>query len=172
MKHALFLLIALVIASTAVADERSEKRQLLMNGMTILTEAAGETQNEIEKEEAAKHSWKRTMSDLRTLATAVEARATDENEYPNVTFEQLEALITPTYIRVMPKVDSWGTPYLYVGNREHYRFVSAGADKRFEWSAGHLDLTITEPTFSESLDADIIFQDGNFIQSPKAANDD
>lgn len=139
-------------------------------GMEIIKAAGDATQKEIEKEEAAKHPWRQTMADLRTLATAVEARATDVNEYPKVSFEELEALITPTYIRSVPKVDSWGTPYLYVGTGEHYRFVSAGADKRFEWSARHLDLTITEPKLSESLDADIIFQDGNFIQSPKVAS--
>jgi len=139
-------------------------------GAQILTDAANSAEKEIEREEAAKHPWRATMSDMRSLATAVEARATDEGEYPKVSFEELEAVIAPTFIRVVPKVDSWGTPYLYVGTGEHYRFVSAGADKRFEWNARHLDLTITEPKLSESLDADIIFQDGTFIQSPAAAN--
>ena len=140
-----------------------------VNGARIIRDAADSTQKDLEKEEAAKHPWRKTMADMRSLATAVEARATDENEYPNVSFEELESLIAPTYIRVVPKVDSWGTPFLYVGNGEHYRFVSAGADRRFEWSARHLDLAITEPKVSDSLDADIIFQDGNFIQSPKEA---
>lgn len=139
------------------------------DGMRTIREAAEATQRTMEEEEAARHPWRRTMADMRALATAVEARATDENEYPNVSFEDLEALIAPTYIRVVPKVDSWGTPFLYVGNGEHYRFVSAGADRRFEWSARHLDLTITERKISDSLDADIIFQDGNFIQSPREA---
>ncbi|HEV7242272.1 MAG TPA: DUF2059 domain-containing protein [Thermoanaerobaculia bacterium] len=140
-------------------------------GADLIMKAGDTTQKEIEKEEAARHPWRATMADLRTLATAVEARATDVNEYPQVGFEELEALITPTYIRVVPKVDSWGTPYLYVSDGQHYRFVSAGADKRFEWNARHLDLTTTEPRISESLDADIIFQDGNFLQSPKAATE-
>lgn len=140
-------------------------------GAQILMTAGNAAQKEIEKEEAAKHPWRETMSDLRSLATAAEARATDVNEYPKVSFEELEALLAPTYIRTVPKVDSWGTAYLYVSDGQHYRFVSAGADKRFEWKARHLDLTVTEPILSESLDADIIFQDGNFIQSPKAATE-
>ncbi len=138
-------------------------------GMEIIQEAAQATQKEIDREEAAKYPWKQTMADLRSLATAVEARATDVNEYPKVAFEELESLIAPTYIRTVPKVDSWGTPFLYVSDGEHYRFVSAGADKRFEWKARQLDLTATEPAFPKSLDADIIFQDGNFLQSPLAA---
>jgi hypothetical protein len=139
------------------------------NSVRMITDAAEATQKELEKEEASRLPWRQTMADLRSLATAVEARATDTNEYPKVSFEELEALIAPTYIRTVPKVDSWGTPYLYVADGEHYRFVSAGADRRFEWNARHLDPKIAEPTLSESLDADIIFQDGNFIQSPKEA---
>lgn len=137
--------------------------------MRLFQEAADATQKELESEDAAKHPWKQTMADMRSLATAVEARATDVNEYPRVAFEELEPLIAPTYIRDVPKVDAWGTPFLYVGNGEHYRFVSAGADKRFEWSSRQLDPALVEERQSESLDADIIFQDGNFIQSPKAA---
>lgn len=138
-------------------------------GMKLIEEAAQAAQEELEREEEAKHPWKRTMSDLRTLATATEARATDTNEYPAVNFEELEPLLTPTYLRKMPKVDSWGTPYLYVGNGEHYRFVSAGADKHFEWSSRQLDLMVTEPKYVESADADIILQDGSFLQAPKEA---
>ncbi|MGZ8709966.1 MAG: DUF2059 domain-containing protein [Thermoanaerobaculia bacterium] len=141
-----------------------------VDGMRTIREAAEATLNKMEEEEEVRNPWRRTMADLRMLATAVEARATDENEYPNVTFEELEALIAPTYIRVVPKVDSWGTPFLYVGSGEHYRFVSAGADRRFERGARQIDLAITEPKISDSLDADIIFQDGNFIQSPKEAS--
>ncbi len=137
----------------------------------LIREAAEGAQKELEQEEARKHPWKQTMSDMRSLATAVEARATDENSYPNTGFEQLESLILPTYIRTVPKVDSWGTPYLYISDGEHYRFVSAGADRRFEWSSRHIDLTITESKLTDSLDADIIFQDGTFIQSPQEAGE-
>jgi hypothetical protein len=140
-----------------------------MRGMEFIKQAAEATQEEIAKEDTAKHPWKATLSDMRTLATAVEARATDTNEYPKVAFEDLPPLIMPTYIRNVPKTDSWGTPYFYVCNGEHYRFVSAGADRRFEWSSRQLYLSITTPIVSESLDADIIFQDGDFIQLPKEA---
>ncbi|HEX6086782.1 MAG TPA: DUF2059 domain-containing protein, partial [Thermoanaerobaculia bacterium] len=140
----------------------------MAEGMQTIREAAEATDEELRKEEAARYPWKQVMSDLRSLAIAVEARATDTNEYPAVAFEELEALIAPTYIREVPKSDFWGTPYLYVGDGQHYRFVSAGADKRFEWSSRQLDLTLTEPRFSKSLDTDIIFQDGIFVQSPEA----
>lgn len=135
----------------------------------LIREAAEKVEKDAAEEEARKHPWKQTMADLRTVATAVEARATDENRYPNVHFEELESLIHPTYIRIVPKVDSWGTPYFYIGDGEHYRFVSAGADRRFEWSSRRIDLAATETTLSDSLDADIIFQDGKFLQVPREA---
>ena len=141
----------------------------MAEGMQTIREAAEATDEELRKEHAAKYPWKQVMYDLRSLATAVEARATDTNEYPNVSFEELEALLAPTYIREVPKTDYWGTPYLFVGDGQNYRFVSAGADRRFEWSSRQLDPTLTEPRFSKSLDADIIFQNGIFVQSPEAA---
>lgn len=137
--------------------------------MQMIQEAAEGVQKEQEKEEAKKFPWKQTMADMRSVATAVEARATDENSYPNVHFEELEPLIHPTYIRKVPTVDSWGTPYFYVGDGEHYRFVSAGADRRFDWSSRRIDLAVTETTLADSLDADIIFQDGRFLQVPQEA---
>jgi hypothetical protein len=139
----------------------------MVKGMRLINEASDAAQEELAREDAAKHPWKRALSDLRTLATALEARATDTNEYPTVAFEDLEPLLTPTYLRVMPKVDPWGTPYLYLGNGENYRFVSAGADKRFEWASRQIDPSWTEPKYSESADTDIIFQNGSVIQAPK-----
>ncbi|HEV7767730.1 MAG TPA: DUF2059 domain-containing protein [Thermoanaerobaculia bacterium] len=135
-------------------------------GQSILMKAANDTAEQIEKEENAKTPWRPTMADLRTIATALEARATDTNDYPVVSFENLEGLLAPTYIRGVPKVDAWGTPFVYVGDGTHYRVVSAGADRRFEWGARQLDLSGTAPRESNNLDADIIFQDGIFTQYP------
>lgn len=136
-----------------------------------MKEAGEAAAKELEREEAAKHPWRQTMADLRSIATAVEAHGVDTEKYPAVAFDELEAAIAPTYIREVPKADSWGTPFFYISDGKNYRLVSAGADKRFEWSSRNLDLSIAEPRFSESLDADIIFQNGTFVQSPKMAQD-
>lgn len=145
----------------------------IMRGTELVEAAAREAQEEIAKEQDAKHPWRRTMADMRTIATALEARATDESSYPDVSFDALEPLLVPVYLRALPKVDSWGTPFLYVGGGEHYRIVSAGADRRFEWNARQLETwkaeESPEPRLSESMDADIIFQDGFFTQQPEAA---
>src|SRR5512146_2886206 len=65
---------------------------------------------------------KRTMADMRAIATAWEARATDMNTYgaagatftfwsTAVTYNAIIGLLTPTYIKSMPQKDGWGTAY-------------------------------------------------------------
>ncbi len=136
-------------------------------GTKLLQEASQSAAEEMQKEEEAKKPWLRTMSDLRMLATATEARATDVEEYPNVsTLDELEPLLSPIYIKTVPRTDTWGTEYLYVSDGTNYRFVSAGADRRFDWSARQIAPNV-QPRAMESLDADIVIQNGMFIQYPK-----
>src|SRR5512138_2035470 len=61
---------------------------------------------------------KRTMADMRSIATAWEARATDVNTYAlagvtavvytppaSVTYDKLSGWLSPTYIRTLPQND-------------------------------------------------------------------
>jgi hypothetical protein len=114
--------------------------------------------------------WSQTMAILRMVATATEAYATDTNKYPNVSsYEDLAPILTPTYIKTLPEKDAWGTPLRYAvsADGQHYRFVSAGADQQFEWNSQQV--SASEAHASDSLDADIIFQDGVFVQYPAVA---
>ncbi|MFL6248651.1 MAG: type II secretion system protein GspG [Thermoanaerobaculia bacterium] len=109
------------------------------------------------------------MADIRTLATALEAYATDNNHYPDVTLDALAQLLSPTYIMHVPMTDRWGTPFLYVGDGEdRYRFVSAGADGVFEESSRALGPLQPEKSATDDPNADIVFEDGGFIQYPAA----
>jgi hypothetical protein len=138
----------------------------LAQGKSLLMKAAGEASEEIDKEDSAKTPWRSTMADMRMIATALEARATDTNNYPDASFEDLPGLLSPTYIKEVPKADGWGSSFVYAGNGEHYRIISAGADRRFEWSSRQIATTGVEPRPSDNPDTDIVFQDGNFIQYP------
>ncbi|HVG22619.1 MAG TPA: DUF2059 domain-containing protein [Thermoanaerobaculia bacterium] len=135
-----------------------------------VSDAMQKAEEEIEREKLKAHPELLAMSDLRTIATCLEARATDTDEYPQVTFDELPPLLEPTYVRKLPRVDPWGTPYAYLADGKHYRVVSAGADRRFEWDSRKLDLTEVSPRAMESLDADLIFQDGTFAQYPRTAS--
>jgi hypothetical protein len=111
---------------------------------------------------------KKTMADLRTIATALEARATDTNDYPeSCDMETLRKLLEPTYVRRMPSRDAWGHDFVYVGtpNHQFYRFVSAGADGVIEARSRQID-DVT-PHETDRYGEDIIFQNGEFLQYPR-----
>src|SRR5206468_9144840 len=65
----------------------------------------------------ARSKQKRTMADMRTIATAWEARATDVNKYnaagvcsiPSTVSipSQMSGILSPTYIKVLPPRDGW-----------------------------------------------------------------
>jgi hypothetical protein len=111
---------------------------------------------------------KKTMADLRTIATALEARATDTNEYPeSCDMETLRKLLEPAYVSRMPSRDAWGHELVYVGSPSHqtYRFVSAGADGVFDARSKQID--DVPPRETDSFDEDIVFQNGQFLQYPR-----
>jgi hypothetical protein len=79
--------------------------------------------------DAERARW--TMSDMRSLATAIEAYATSHKAYPAAaTFAEVVALIQPNYMKKAPANDAWGHAFVYVvgPNGESYRLVSAGSD--------------------------------------------
>src|SRR5881392_4029174 len=69
---------------------------------------------------------KRTMADLRTIATAWEARATDVNKYsaagvitlPGTTIPtaSMTGILSPTYIKSLPPRDGWGNDWKYLSD--------------------------------------------------------
>src|ERR1700737_1856730 len=84
---------------------------------------------------------KRTMSDMRALATAIEAYAVDNNVYPTglvacaaglwttvgtIMTDTSFTSLSPTYIAQPPKVDGWGH-FMYYGHDvplNNYNIVS------------------------------------------------
>ena len=119
---------------------------------------------------------KRTMSDMRALATAIEAYAVDNNFYPPaactgqyttpgsaVDFSSF-TLLSPTYIGSPPKVDGWGRFLLYGRDAafNNYNIESLGRDG----IAGPSAIACgTTTDFNE----DIMYANGSFIQWPEGA---
>lgn len=115
---------------------------------------------------------KRTMADLRSVATAAEAYATDKNQYPKVSYAELAPLLVPEYIHSLPPNDGWGHPFRYACTKEEdgrctgYTLGSAGKDGIFT----HDDLSAYSTSPSEgtkNFDCDIIFSNGNFLEYPE-----
>jgi len=115
---------------------------------------------------------RRTMADIRSVSTAVEAYGTDKNGYPQVqSYDELTPLLVPTYIRLFPQRDGWNHPFRYActkmqdGNCAAYAIGSAGRDGVFAqdlraYAAG-------PPTPTTSYDCDLIYANGSFIQYPE-----
>ncbi len=117
---------------------------------------------------------KRSMADIRTIATAVEAYAADKNGYPNVnSIDELRPLLVPTYIRSLPSYDGWAGPYRYVcsglkdGACTGYVVGSGGKDLRFE-REDLREYAGSQPVKTTNFDCDLIYSNGDFIEYPEA----
>lgn len=129
-------------------------------------------QKDVEK----KRPWKRTMSDIRKTATAIEAYAIDHEErYPNTDYAGLKALLTPTYLASFPEEDVWGHGYAYAATPDglSYRIISGGADGNFEWDSRRIvvreDAEEYDVRYRERLEDDLILENGSFLQLPVQA---
>ena len=117
---------------------------------------------------------KRSMSDMRAMATAVEAYAVDNNLYPtaactasaftNGTYNQITTAsftaLSPTYIGTVPFNDGWANGFFYAvkANGNDYAIKSQGRDKT--------DSSVVCGTTTD-FNMDIIYSDGTFIQWPE-----
>jgi type II secretion system protein G len=119
---------------------------------------------------------KRTMADMRTIATAWEARATDVNRYNaagatfptgGVTIDNLGTFLSPTYVKTFPSKDGWGDPWGTGVDKswgvsapaQVYAIISYGKDATAQsgWSGGA----------TTNFDCDIVYSNGTFIQYPE-----
>jgi hypothetical protein len=99
------------------------------------------------------------MSDIRTIATAVEAHHVDRGGYPAVgSLAELRPQVSPVYIRALPEKDGWGSAYQYSSDGSSYEVRSLGSD------------SMREPRYVGGpvgdSEADIVFVDGKFVQWP------
>jgi general secretion pathway protein G len=117
---------------------------------------------------------RRSMGDIRSTATAVEAYAVDFNRYPpsaavtfpagltypGVTVGGIRGYVSPTYIRVVPMADGWNSWFLYSTDTNGQAYFLASFGKN-----GSID-DIGE-TGTTDFNADIIYVNGQFIQYPE-----
>ncbi|HVR44814.1 MAG TPA: type II secretion system protein [Thermoanaerobaculia bacterium] len=120
---------------------------------------------------------KRTLADLRSIATAWEGRATDVHAYnasgwtpmTQIDDSDLTEHLSPTYIRTLPRTDGWNNDWLFYADQgwgaaeraNHYQIVSGGRNGDTEPS------TPLGPT--TNFDCDIVFEDGQFVLFPEGA---
>jgi type II secretion system protein G len=121
---------------------------------------------------------KKSMADIREMATAIEAYAIDFRNYPPAAMQSVPVLyggidypsrtlgrtklyVTPTYLKVLPLVDGWNSWYLYNASDPDYAIVSVGRDGiRSQPASGG-------PT--TNFNTDIVYSDGQFTVYPQGA---
>jgi type II secretion system protein G len=133
---------------------------------------------------------KRTMADVRTIATAWEARATDTNKYNaagaitaittcsnTLAVGIVSGALSPTYIKLLPNKDGWGNALHFSVDQAWAN--AAPAQNYLVWS-GAKNAT-SDPASMTGFDAtassnggattnfndDILFSNGVFLQYPE-----
>lgn len=106
---------------------------------------------------------KRTMADMRTIATATGTYMADANFYPRDVgdINELESHLEPIYLKNVPTKDGWNTPYDAVSATygSHYTLVSYAKNKASD--------TYTLGSLTNTFNADIYVVDGEFTQYPE-----
>jgi type II secretion system protein G len=116
---------------------------------------------------------KRSMADLRTIGTAVEAYAVDMAFYP--TFAEgavtpsctLVGNLEPTYVKTVPREDGWRTNFYASSQSRFYTLASAARDKILSGA-----LTSYTAGITSDMDCDIVYSNGSFVQYPEGVQDD
>ena len=117
---------------------------------------------------------KRTMADMRTIANAWEARATETKgysaagyTYPGmpVSYIELREVLVPTYANPMPERDGWGQAFEFATDEawgsqkaQSYAVRSSGRDKQFQ--------TSYTPGSFDNFDCDLVYANGSFVTYP------
>jgi type II secretion system protein G len=131
---------------------------------------------------------KRTMSDMRVIALAWEARATDTNKYNAagaitaitlcssvVTASELASILIPTYIKLIPVEDAWNNPFRFRADQQvgaatpaqEYMIWSAARNGSSSGSSGWDATASSRGGATFTFNDDILFSDGVFVQYPE-----
>jgi type II secretion system protein G len=109
-----------------------------------------------------KAKQKKSMSDLRSIGSAVEAYATDSAVYPlgMASWAALKPMIDPYFIKAPPNADGWNNVW-------EASTTSTGSDYTIS-SYGKDGLLSTRPGGQTSdFNCDIVFSQGQFFQWPE-----
>lgn len=121
---------------------------------------------------------KRTMTDMRAIATAWEARATDYNKYNAAGYDPLTAAIaltgnlgiqnhlTPTYMRTMPVRDGWQNNFSFSSD---FQINATTAAQKYQIvSYGKNGAADTASAFATTnFDCDLVYENGAFVVFPE-----
>ena len=109
---------------------------------------------------------KRTMADMRTIATSWDARAEDLKTFrigndDRVSHEELKGALVPIYSTRLPQNDAWGHPFqIRLVPPDSYEIVALAKD-------GKRDKRPYTQRLIADFETDLVFRNGNFLQYPE-----
>ena len=105
---------------------------------------------------------KRSMADIRSIGTAVESYAVDNNFYPKVnSYAAVVPFLEPIYIKTAPTSDGWNKVWTFAGdttNGVDYTVTSLAKDGIASAITGGM---------TNDFNCDILFANGQFFQWPQ-----
>lgn len=115
---------------------------------------------------------KRTMADIRGIATAWEARAVEVGTYsPSAAWDicceeplveaDLDGMLVPTFIKDVTRLDGWSSVYDFAVNTDGSSYMIRSYGR-----GGAPDAEIVTGA-TNRFDCDIVFSNGTFIQYPE-----
>jgi type II secretion system protein G len=105
---------------------------------------------------------KRSMADMRSIGTAVEAYAVDNNTFPvTSSMATLSSSLVPQYVKALPTSDGWNNTFAVDAAATQYTLTSYGSDA--------LPGGCVSGTMTSLFTQDICFANGQFIQYPMGA---
>lgn len=114
---------------------------------------------------------KRTMADIRTVGTCMEAFAVDNMIYPTtdgwVPCSELADQLSPLYIHSLPTTDGWEQPLMCTSDGRNYTIVSGGRDTSIEQNYS----MEFESHGTINMDEDIVYRNGVFEIYPSGIQD-
>ena len=105
---------------------------------------------------------KRSMADIRTIATALESYSVDFNFYPKTSFTNatsLETYLVPTFLKRMPCNDGWNQAFVLMSDAAGTAYTIYSQAKG---GAG----TAAAGGATTDFAAAIVFSNGQFVQWP------
>jgi type II secretion system protein G len=103
---------------------------------------------------------KRSMSDMRAIATAIEAYAVDYSFYPTAAnMDDLKRYLDGPYIKNAPPADGWNTGFNCTATSFSYTLISYGRNLTPN--------AITHAQKTTDFDCDIAYSNGSFVQWPE-----
>jgi type II secretion system protein G len=107
---------------------------------------------------------RRTMADIRSIGTALEAYSVDFGIYPKGPItgatSNLQSYLVPTYIKTLPRRDGWSRDIQVSVHQDNYSlwsYAKDGSGGPSTWVGGQ----------TTDFSADIVFANGQFYQWPE-----